>query len=44
MKKEWKGKRCVLDQDTSVVKDMVQIIDDESIVVKNELAHVIDLI
>ena len=43
-KKEWKGKRCILDQDTSIVKDMVQIIDDESIVVKDELAYVIDLI
>ena len=43
MKKDWKGKRCVLNQDTSVVKDMAQIIDNESIVIKNELAYVIDL-
>ena len=43
MKKDWKGKRCVLDQDTPVAKDMAQIIGNESIVVKNELAYVIDL-
>ena len=43
IKKEWKGKRCALDQDASVVQDMVQIIDDERITVNNELAYVIDL-
>ena len=43
MKKEWKGKRCELDQDTSVVKDIAQVIEDENIVVKDELAYVIYL-
>ena len=44
MKKEQKGKRYIFNQDTSVVKDIVQIIDDESIVIKDELVYIIDLI
>ena len=43
MKKDWKGERCALDQDTPVAKDMAQIIGNKSIVVKNKLAYVIDL-
>ena len=44
MKQEWKGKRRALDQDVSVVKDVAQMLDDESVFVKDNLAHVIDLI
>ena len=33
----------MLDQDTSVVKDSTQFLDDESIYVKDELECVIDL-
>ena len=43
MKKEHKGKRCVLDQDKSVVQDIAKVIEDENIVVKDEFVCVIDL-
>ena len=43
MKKECKGKRRVLDQDKSVIKDISMFVEDEKIVIKDELVCAIDL-
>ena len=44
MKKDYKYKRCVLEQDKAIANKMASMIDVENVVVKPEKDHVIDLI
>ena len=43
MKREIKSKRCVLDQDKSIVRELIDMIDDDKFVTKEEKNFVIDL-
>ena len=44
MKREIKGKRCILNQDNSIIYELVDMIDNEKVVMKEEKNFNINLI